>query len=148
MVIAMTLVCLSLSYRFVPVGNLEQLAVPAGELSEVLARLHAVPGVDEAVVLSTCNRVEGYAAVSGPGGRVTDAVAELMAARGYVPAAEIMRMAQVRVGGAAAEHLFSVGCGVGSMAGGEHQLVAQIKAAAGRAAAAGTTGPAVAGLID
>src|ERR1700733_8006205 len=148
MVTAMTIVCLSLSYRFVPAGILEQLAVPAGEVSEVLARLHAVPGVDEAVVLSTCNRVEVYAAVSGPVGRVTDAVAELMAARGHVPADEIVRMTRVRVGGVAAEHLFSVACGLDSMAVGEDQIVAQIKAAAGQAAAAGTTGPAVGGLID
>jgi glutamyl-tRNA reductase len=63
MVIAMTMVCLSLSHRFVPAGILEQLAVPAGELGEVLARLYAVPGVDEAAALSTCNRVEVYAAV-------------------------------------------------------------------------------------
>jgi hypothetical protein len=90
----MTIMCLSLSHRFVPAEVLEKLAVPAGELGEVLAQVHAVPGVDEAVVLSTCNRVEVYAAVSGPGsapgpagrvtGRVTGAVADLLAARGHV----------------------------------------------------------------
>jgi glutamyl-tRNA reductase len=148
MVIAMTIVCLSLSHRFVPTGTLEQLAVPAGELGEVLARLHAVPGVDEAVVLSTCNRVEVYAAVSGPVGRVTGAVADLVSVRGHVPAEEIMRMARILVGGAAVEHLFSVACGLDSMAVGEEQIVAQIKAAARTAAAARTTGPAVTGLID
>ena len=57
-------------------------------------------------------------------------------------------MARVRVGGAAAEHLFSVACGLDSMAVGEPQIVAQIKAAARDAAAAGTTGPATTGLID
>jgi glutamyl-tRNA reductase len=148
MVIAMTIVCLSLSHRFVPAEVLEKLAVPAGELGEVLARLHAVPGVDEAVLLSTCNRVEVYAAVSGPAGRVTGAVADLLAARGHVPADEIMRMARIRLGGAAAEHLFSVACGLDSMAVGEDQIVAQIKAATWAAAAARTTGPAVTGLIN
>ena len=57
-------------------------------------------------------------------------------------------MARVRVGGAAAEHLFSVACGLESMALGEEQIVAQIKAAARAAAAAETTGPAITGLID
>jgi glutamyl-tRNA reductase len=94
MVIAMTIVCLSLSHRFVPAGILEQLAVPAGELGEVLARLHA--GVDEAAALSTCNRAEVYAPVSGPARRVTETVADLMAACGHVPADEIMRMARSR----------------------------------------------------
>jgi glutamyl-tRNA reductase len=144
----MTIMCLSLSHRFVPAGVLEKLAVSAGELGEVLARLHAVPGVDEAVVLSTCNRVEVYAAVSGPAGRVTGAVAGLVAARGHVPAAQVMQLAQVRVGRAAAEHLFSVACGLDSMAVGEDQIVAQIKAAVRTAAVARTTGPAVTGLID
>src|SRR5258707_1368157 len=144
----MTIICLSLSHRFVPAGLLERLAVPAGELGEVLARLHAVPGVDEAVVLSTCNRVGVHAALSGPADRGAGAVAALVAARGHVPADQVMRMARVRVGRPAAEHLFSVACGLDSMAVGEDQIVAQIKAAARQAAAAGTSGPAVTGLID
>src|ERR1700756_4707356 len=148
MVITMTIVCLSLSHRFVPAEVLEKLAVSAGELGEVLARLRAVPGVDEAVVLSTCNRGEVYAAVSGPAGPVTRAVADLLAARGHVPADEIIRMALIRLGGAAAEHLFTVACGLDSMAVGEDQIVAQIKAATWTAAAARTTGPAVTSLIN
>ena len=144
----MTIVCLSLSHRFVPAEVLEKLAVPAGELGEVLARLHAAQGIDETVVLSTCNRVEVYAAVSGPAEPVTGAVADLLAARGHVPADEVTRMARIRLGGAAAEHLFSVACGLDSMAVGEDQIVAQIKAAARAAAAARTAGPAVTGLID
>ena len=128
----MTIMCLSLSYRSVPAEVLEKLAVPARELGEVLARLHAVPGIDEVVVLSTCNRVEVYAAVSGPAGRVTGpcrAVAGLLGARGRIPADEVLAMARIRVGGAAAEHLFSVACGLDSMAVGEGQIVAQVKAA-------------------
>jgi glutamyl-tRNA reductase len=144
----MKVVCLSLSHRFVPAGLLEKLAVPAGELGEVLARLHAVPGVDEVVVLSTCNRVEVYAAVSGTAGRVTDAAAGLIAARGHVRASQVMPLARILAGRAAAEHLFSVACGLDSMAVGEDQIVAQIKAAARKAVMAGTTGPALAGLID
>jgi glutamyl-tRNA reductase len=144
----MTIVCLSLSHRFVPAALLEKLAVPAGELGEVLARLHAVPGVDEVVVLSTCNRVEVYAAVSGAAGRVTGAVVALVAARGHVPASQVMQLARIPAGRAAAEHLFSVACGLDSMAVGEDQIVAQIKTAARKAAVAGTTGPALAGLID
>jgi glutamyl-tRNA reductase len=57
-------------------------------------------------------------------------------------------MARTRVGGAAANHLFSVACGLDSMAVGEDQIVAQIKAAARAAIAAETTGPVITGLID
>ena len=73
---------------------------------------------------------------------MTRAVAGLLAAHGGIPADDVLRTARVRVGGAAAEHLFSVACGLDSMAVGEDQIVAQIKAAARAAAAAGTTGPA------
>ena len=75
----MTIVSLSLSYRTTPAEVLGKLAVPAAELGDVLARLHAVPSVDEVVVLSTCNRVEVYAAAHGPAGKVTQAVADVVA---------------------------------------------------------------------
>jgi glutamyl-tRNA reductase len=144
----MTIVSLSLSHRTSPAEVLEELVIPPAELGAVLARLHAVPSIDEVVVLSTCNRVEVYAVASGPAGQVTRAVADLVAARGQVQISEVLRMARIRAGHAAAEHLFSVACGLDSMAVGEDQIVAQIKAAARAAAVAGTTGPAITGLID
>jgi glutamyl-tRNA reductase len=144
----MTIVSMSVSHRIAPVEVLERLAVPSAQRDSVLARLHAVPSIDEVVVLSTCNRVEVYAAARGPAEQVAQAVADLMAARGRLEADDLMRMARIRVGAAAAEHLFSVACGLDSMAVGEEQIVAQIKAAARAGAAAGTTGPAITGLID
>jgi len=144
----MTIVNVGVSHRFAPAEILEKLAVPSAELGDVLTRLHTVLSIDEVAVLSTCNRVEVYAAASGPAEQVTRAVAGLVAARARLPVGEVLRMARVRLGGAAAEHLFSVACGLDSMAIGEEQIVAQIKAAARAAAAAGTTGPAITGLID
>jgi glutamyl-tRNA reductase len=144
----MTIVNVGVSHTIAPAEVLERLAVPAAELGGVLAQLHAVPGIDEVVVLSTCNRAEVYAATSGPAGQVTEAVADLVAARGRLQADEVLRLARIRVGGAAAEHLFSVACGLDSMAVGEDQIVAQIKDAARAARAAGTTGPVITGLID
>src|SRR5713226_4445391 len=121
MVIAMTIVNVGLSHRFAPAEMLEKLAVPMAELGEVLTRLHAVPSIDEVAVLCTCNRVEVYAAASGPAEQVTRADAGLVAARGRLPVNEVLRIARIRVGGAAAEHLFSVACGLDSMAIGEEQ---------------------------
>src|SRR5260370_9615974 len=137
----MPIVSLGLSPRFAPAEVLEKLAVPSADVGGVLARLHAAPSIDEVVVLSTCNRVEIYAAAHGPTGQVTRAVADLVAARGRVQVGEVLRMARIRVGGAAAEHLFSVACGLDSMAVGEDQIAAQIKDAARAAAEAATTGP-------
>jgi glutamyl-tRNA reductase len=144
----MTIVNLSISHRIAAPDVLEKLAVPAAQRFEFLAGLRAVPSIHEVAVLSTCNRVEVYAATHGPAGPVTRAVADVLAAHGRVEASEILRMARIRVGGAAAEHLFSVACGLDSMAVGEDQIVAQIKGAARAAAAAGTAGPVITGLID
>ena len=144
----MTIVNVGLSHRFAPAEMLEKLAVPSAELGDVLTRLRTVPSVDEVVVLSTCNRVEIYAAASGPAEQVTQAVAGLMASRGRLRTGEVLRMARTRVGGAAVNHLFSVACGLDSMAVGEDQIVAQIKAAARAATAAETIGPVITGLID
>jgi glutamyl-tRNA reductase len=144
----MTIVSLSLSHRTTPVEVLEKLAVPASQRRGVLIRLHAAPSIDEVVVLSTCNRVEVYSAVHGPVDEVTQVVADLLADHGRLEVGEVMWTARIRVGGAAAEHLFSVACGLDSMAVGEDQIVAQLKAAARAAAAAGTAGPATTRLID
>jgi glutamyl-tRNA reductase len=144
----MTLVSIGVSYRLAPPDVLEKLAVPSAELGDMLVRLRAVPSVDEVVVLSTCNRVEVYAAASGPVEPVTADVAGVVAARGQMPVGDVLSMARVRVDGAAVEHLFSVACGLDSMAVGEEQIVAQLKAAARAAATAETTGPVLTGLVD
>jgi glutamyl-tRNA reductase len=144
----MTIVNVGLSYRISPPEVLEKLVVPSTQLDEVLARMHADPAVDEVVVLSTCNRFEVYAGTQGPPEAMIRAVAGMVAARAGVPVDELPRMAAVRVGAPAVEHLFSVACGLDSMAVGEDQIVAQIKAAARAAAGAGTAGPIVTGVID
>ena len=144
----MTIVNLGVSHRSAATEALEKLAVPSEQRGSVLARLQAMPSVDEVAVLSTCNRVEVYAAAHGPAGPVARAVADVLAVHGGFEAGQVLRLARIRVAGAAIEHLFMVACGLDSMAVGEDQIVAQIKDAARAAAAAGTVGPAITGLID
>jgi glutamyl-tRNA reductase len=144
----MTIVSLCISYRTAPPELLEKLAVTSTQRGEVLSRLRAEPGIGQVAVLSTCNRVEVYAAARGPAEPVAGAIAGVLAAHGQVEAGEVLRTARVRVAGAAVEHLFNVACGLDSMAVGEDQIVTQIKDAARAAAAAGTTGPAITGLVD
>ncbi|GAA3164988.1 glutamyl-tRNA reductase [Blastococcus jejuensis] len=144
----MTIVSVGLSHRITPVELLEKLVVPSAQLDDVLARLCGTPPIDEVVVLSTCNRLEVYAATRGPVAEVTGAVADLMAARGPVPVGEYLRTARTRVDAAAVEHLFTVACGLDSMAVGEDQIVAQLRAATHAATEAGTAGPVLTRLID
>jgi glutamyl-tRNA reductase len=148
MATAMTIVNLGVSHRSAAAEVLEKLAVPSEQLGSILTQLHAVPSIDQVAVLSTCNRVEVYAAAHGPAGPVAQAVTDVLAVHGQVEAGQVLRMARIRVGGAAVEHLFTVVCGLDSMAVGEDQIVAQIKDAARAASAAGTAGPVITGLID
>ena len=104
----MTIVSLSLSHRITRPELLEKLAIPSLQRAGLLTRLRALPSVDEVAVLSTCNRVEVYVAAHGPAGQVSRAVADVLATHGRVQVGEVMRLARVRVGGMAAEHLFSV----------------------------------------
>jgi len=60
----MNLLVVGVSHRTANVPLLESLSVPVGAAPATLGRVVAQGYVDEAVVLSTCNRVEIYAAVS------------------------------------------------------------------------------------
>jgi glutamyl-tRNA reductase len=144
----MTIVSLGVTHRNAAAEVLEKLAVPSAQRGSVLARLQAMPSIDEVAVLSTCNRVEVYASAPGSARPVAQAVADVLSVHGQVEVGQVLRMARIRIGGAAIEHLFSVACGLDSMAIGEDQIVAQIKEAARAATAAGTAGPAITALID
>jgi glutamyl-tRNA reductase len=54
-----------LSWRTAPVAVREHLAFAEDELAPVLADVRAAAGVAEAMLVSTCNRVEVYGAAPG-----------------------------------------------------------------------------------
>jgi glutamyl-tRNA reductase len=58
MQVAMALVTLGLSHHRAPVEARERLAFTESDLPAAVERLHALPGVEEAAILSTCNRTE------------------------------------------------------------------------------------------
>src|SRR5207244_12388455 len=59
----MNIIAVGLNHRTAPVEHRERFAVSDSRLPEALARLKRWPGIDEGVILSTCNRVELYAVV-------------------------------------------------------------------------------------
>ena len=76
----MSVVVVGLNHRTAPVRLLERASVPATELGGVLAELISGTHVAEAVVLSTCNRVEVYAAVNTFHGALHE-IGQVLAAR-------------------------------------------------------------------
>ncbi len=60
----MALITLGLSHHRAPIEARERLAFTDSDLPDALVRLRALPGVDEAAILSTCNRTEIMAVTS------------------------------------------------------------------------------------
>ncbi|HYN95723.1 MAG TPA: glutamyl-tRNA reductase [Pilimelia sp.] len=122
----MNLLVVGASYRTTPVALLEQLAVPADHLPRVLATLLSTAYVREAVILSTCNRVEVYAAVSGFHGGLAD-VCLVLAQQCGTPSAELAPYLYVHYADAAVDHAFRVAGGLDSMVVGEAQILGQLR---------------------
>lgn len=115
------------------------LFVETAHLPEVLRWLREA-GLAEAVLLSTCDRVE--AIVRHPLAEAARAaLAEALARNGRVPAAEIEAELQMRSGAEAVRRLFSIAASLESQVLGEPQVLGQVKEAHAAAAAAGATGP-------
>lgn len=58
----MNILCTGLSHQTATVEQRERFAIPDADLGAAAARLGRLPGLTEAVIVSTCNRVEFYAA--------------------------------------------------------------------------------------
>ena len=133
------LLCLGISHKTAPVALRERVALLTGDAQTLCRTLIALPSVDEAVAISTCNRTEVYLS-----GRAQEAEPALLAAileRSDLDPAEL-RAASFRPRNCdAARHLFSVTSGLDSMIVGEAEVQGQVKRSYEAALAAGTTGP-------
>jgi glutamyl-tRNA reductase len=114
------------SYRTADVGTLERLTIAADEVPALLRKLLAQPYVGEAVVLTTCNRVEVYAAVSGFHGGLSD-ICNVLSGESGIPAPELAGHLYVHYDEAAVRHSFRVSAGLDSMVVGEAQILGQLR---------------------
>jgi glutamyl-tRNA reductase len=119
---------LGLNHKTASVELLERLAVPEERRQKALASLLARQHVAEAVVLSTCNRVEVYASVSRYHGGLADLRAFMGEWGGLAPEDFVGHTYDYFDEGAAA-HLFGVASGLDSMVFGERQINLQVKEA-------------------
>ncbi|EKP95853.1 glutamyl-tRNA reductase [Thermaerobacter subterraneus] len=143
----MGVMVLGMNHRTAPVAVRERLAVAGEDLPAALAELAACPAVDEVVLLSTCNRVEVYAAAShhGQGRRQ---VRDVLARWAGMDPDRLETYLYAREDAAAARHLFRVAAGLDSMVLGESQILGQVREAYHGAAAAGTCGKVLHGLFQ
>lgn len=135
----MSIILIGLDHRTAPLDLREQMALSGDALRAALDDLHAVPGVlvQEAAIVSTCNRLEVYAEAA------PDAVEPILAviarAGGLAPDAlrPHLRLLQ---DADAVTHLMRVASGIESMILGETQVLGQVADALERARTAGTSG--------
>jgi len=132
----MNIFCLGLSHQTANVSVRERFAVPDAVLAEALQRLRKVPGVDEAVILSTCNRTEFY--LAGDPGRPTPETVFSGLQRRLLKD-DLDHLFELSAA-ETARHLFRVTSGLESMVVGETEIFGQVKKAYHTAAKLGVTG--------
>ncbi len=128
-----------LSHKNAPIAVRERVALSGDALKEAIGGLRALDGVAEAMVVSTCNRVEVYV--------VGDS---LESARRFFldRAGEAAGYLYEKQGLEAVRHLFRVAASLDSMVVGEQQILGQVKEAYGLASAVGTAGPMLSRLCN
>jgi glutamyl-tRNA reductase len=124
-----------LSYKTTPVEVREKLAVQRSRLQCCGCRLKLRGGLDEVVLLSTCNRVEIYGVSPWIHGRVVQLFQELTNSDfDFTP------HLYVKEGTDAAKHIFAVASGLDSLVLGETEITGQVKNAYQAAKDAGLVG--------
>jgi glutamyl-tRNA reductase len=133
------IVVVGLNHETAPVAVREALAFPKERLGDALVRVREEAGLGEAMILSTCNRVEVYARSSATASP-SEAIASFLAAfHGKTPG-EVEPHLYKLEGEAAVRHAFRVAASLDSMVLGEPQILGQVKEAYEAAEKAGSLG--------
>ncbi len=124
----MEIIVIGLNHKTASIEIRERLAFQESEIEEALRRIKAIPSIREAILLSTCNRVELYATCK----EVEKAVQELkefLSQFHQFPLERFEKNLYLLVGKEAVRHIFRVASSLDSMVVGEPQILGQIKEA-------------------
>jgi glutamyl-tRNA reductase len=137
---------LGISFRRAPIELLERLSFTDDDLAKAYRVATDLDGVDETVILSTCNRVEIYGSVASYHVGFL-ALKRLLGETRQVAADDFAEPLYAHWERDAADHLFSVAAGLDSMVLGETQIHAQVREALRRAEGEAGAGPVLTGLF-
>ena len=155
----MTIIAVGLNHRTAPVELREKLALIGCALPMALEELGgyrdsldvedrtAPYPVQEAVILSTCNRLEVYAVVRDPD-TGWQALETFIGGLQNIPASNLEPHLYHYKDEDAVRHLMRVACGLDSMILGESQILGQVSQAFREAQSAGLTGPVLSHLFS
>ncbi|KAH1121767.1 hypothetical protein J1N35_004927 [Gossypium stocksii] len=121
-----SIVVIGLSVHTAPVEMREKLAIPEAEMPRAIGELCDLNHIEEAAVLSTCNRMEIYVVALSQHRGVKE-VTEWMSKTGGIPASEICEHRFLLYNKDATQHLFEVSAGLDSLVLGEGQILAQVR---------------------
>ncbi len=138
------LVLVGANHRSASAALRDKLFVEESGFGDVLGRVRAA-GIGQALLLSTCDRVEVHA-VHEDTGAAAQAITRILAERAGVDAAEAGLY--TLEGAEALRHLFAVAASLDSLVIGEPQVLGQVKASHRLARQAGMTGPALESVLQ
>ena len=133
----MPLFTIGISHHTAPIEIREKVAIARSEYSDRVSELRALSGVEEVVVLSTCNRTEIYCLSTDAG---KQGLVDWVHRVNDIPAGELDRHFYHHEGEDAARHLVRVASGLDSLVLGETQILGQLKDAWQQAHDAGSLG--------
>jgi glutamyl-tRNA reductase len=134
------LLAIGVSHKTAPVEVRERLALSGTRAVDFLRELRGAPEIQEAVVISTCNRTELYLVVGDPVEAESVALTMLARKAGIGPTT-LAGAIYSRHNCEAARHLYRVASGLDSMIVGEAEIQGQVKRAYEAALANETSGP-------
>lgn len=123
----MSVLVVGMSHRSAPVALLERLSMDDAVQHRTTEELLEQPSISEAMIISTCNRLEIYCVTNAFHTGVQE-VLEVLADISGIAEAELRTYLYVRYADAAAEHMFAVASGLDSMVVGEQQIIGQVRA--------------------
>ena len=135
----MELIVIGLNHKTASIDLRERLAFAEDEMETALHQVKSLPSLRENMILSTCNRVEIYAAVRETEKAVFDLKHFLSQYHG-LPLKEFEKNLYALMGEEAVKHIFRVASSLDSMVVGEPQILGQIKSAYEMAVESKTSG--------
>src|SRR5215472_13989798 len=121
----MNFVLIGVNHRTAPVEVREQFAIPEARLPEAVRTLASYPGVEEAMIVSTCNRVEIMARIADTCPGIDGFMRQFY---GFDPTPFREHLYEFHEQDAV-KHVFRVASSLDSMVVGEPQILGQVKEA-------------------
>ncbi|EAR08218.1 glutamyl-tRNA reductase [Reinekea blandensis] len=124
----MSLLAIGINHNTASVDIREKVSFTPETMSESLQSVLGLPGIQESVILSTCNRSEIYCSAEDAT-TASDALIQWMASVHHLDPEALRHCTYVHTDKDAVEHISQVAAGLDSMVLGEPQILGQLKSA-------------------